>query len=126
MEFKNANYDIEINRGTMLPLLIKSKNSDGTYYVFQKDDVVRFNIMEKKKCNNILVQKDVTVTEPTEQVSMILTSEEMTFGEVISKEVDYWYEILLNPNTPSTQVILGYTKHNKARILTLLPTGGNK
>lgn len=126
MRFTNDNFDIEINRGTMLPLLISSKNSDGSSYVFQKDDVVRFNIMEKGKCNNVVVQKEITVTEPSESVSLVLSSEDMTFGDVISKPVDYWYEILLNPNTPNTQVILGYTKNNKARILTLLPTGGDK
>lgn len=119
-------FNIEINRGSMLTLNIKTKNrTDGTPYIFQKDDVIRFKIMEKNKCENVVLQKDVIVSEVGENVPLTITSDEMKIGSIISKPVEYWYEVELNPDAPSAVTILGYTKATGARILTLTPEGGD-
>jgi hypothetical protein len=67
----------------------------------------------------------VVVTEECESVQIILTSEEMRIGDIINKPVDYWYEVELNPDTPYTVTILGYTKEKGPKILSLTPEGGD-
>lgn len=127
MAIIDEKFNIENNRGSMLSLNIKTTNrTDGTPYTFQKDDVVRFKIMEKNKCENVILQKDVIVGEASEIVPLTITSEEMRIGDIINKPVEYWYEVELNPDTSSAVTILGYTKAGGARILTLTPEGGDK
>lgn len=122
-----SNYSIETNRGDMLVLSIKTNNkTDGTPYIFKTGDVVRFKLMEKNNCDNVLLQKDKEVSEPCESVSIMIPSEEMKIGEIINKPVDYWYEVELNPDTSFTVTILGYTKKTGPRILSLTPEGGDK
>ena len=123
----SSNYNIETNRGDMLSLSINANNrQDGSRYTFQVNDVIRFKIMKKKQCDEVVLQKDVKVTEVCESVQMVIPSEEMKIGEIISKPVDYWYEVELNPDTPFTVTILGYTKETGPRILSLTPEGGDK
>ena len=121
-----TNYSIEINRGDMLAMTIKANDSNGDPYIFKVDDVVRFKIMERNKCENVILQKDVKVTEEMESVPVIISSEEMKIGNIINKPVDYWYEVELNPDTSSAITILGYKKKTGPRILSLTPEGGNK
>ena len=121
-----TNYSIEINRGDMLAMTIKANDSNGDPYIFKVDDVVRFKIMERNKCENVILQKDVKVTEEMESVPVIISSEEMKIGNIINKPVDYWYEVELNPNTSSAITILGYKKKTGPRILSLTPEGGDK
>ena len=127
MAIIDSKYNIETNRGDMLSLSVNANNrKDGSRHKFQVNDVVRFKIMKKKQCNEVVLQKDVTVTEVCESVQIIIPSGEMKIGEVISKPVDYWYEVELNPDTPFAATILGYTKATGPRILSLTPEGGDK
>lgn len=127
MAIIDSNFNIETNRGSMLTLNIKTQNkTDGTPYIFKLGDVIRFRIMEKGKCENVVLQKDVQVSEEGENVPLTIPSEEMKIGSIISKPVEYWYEVELNPDTSSAVTILGYTKAGGARILTLTPEGGDK
>lgn len=121
-----TNYSIEINRGDMLAMTIKANDSNGDPYIFKVDDIVRFKIMERNKCENVILQKDVKITEEMESVPVIIPSEEMKIGDIINKPVDYWYEVELNPDTSSAITILGYKKKTGPRILSLTPEGGNK
>lgn len=121
----DRDYNIELTRGDVLPLNITATNKDGTDYEFKANDVVRFKIIEKDKCNCVVVQKDVKVTEPTTSVKLDLTKDDTKIGKLINKPVDYWYEVELNPDT-NPQTILGYTKENGAKLFTLLPEGGDK
>ena len=120
------NYSIETNRGSMLALTIKAKDKDDNFYEFQPDDVIRFRLMTKGNCDDVILQEDVVVSEVSESVPLVISSEKMKIGEIINKPVTYWYEIELNPDTSSTITILGYTKKTGARILTLTPEGGDK
>ena len=85
-----------------------------------------YKIMEKRNCDNIVLQKDIMVDNPIEKVDITIPSEEMKIGKIINKPVDYWYEVELNPDTSKTQTIIGYSIETGAKILTLLPEGADK
>lgn len=125
LDIKGKN--IDITRGNILPLTIDTKNKEGdSLYEFQVGDVVRFTIMENGNVNNVLLQKDFTITEPTIEAEIVITANEMKLGEASSEAVKYWYEVELAPDTDYTQTIIGYDLEEGAAILTLLPEGGDK
>ena len=94
---------------------------DDVPYTFRSGDVVRFKAFGKKDCENVVLQKDVVVEEDTTQVEVFLEGDDTKIGEVISKPVDYWYEVELNPET-RPQTIIGYDE-NGAKIFKLFPEG---
>lgn len=112
---------INITRGDSAVLSVSATIS-GTSYEFKPDDVIRLKVFARKDCADVVLQKDITVTEATSAVEIALTSEEMTIGEVISKPTDYWYEVELNPET-KPQTIIGYDD-NGAKVFKLFPEGG--
>lgn len=120
----NENLSIHITRGDIGLLGITAKNDDGSDYTFQVGDILRLGVFEKNKLTAIKLQKDITVQEQTLEVEMQLTKEDTTIGEILSKPVDYWYEIQLNPDT-NPQTIIGYDE-NGAKIFRLYPEGVEK
>ena len=98
-----------------------SASDKGIPHEFQPDDVLRMTVMEKKKADRVVLQRDFPVLEATQSVQIALTSEDMKIGEVISKPKDYWYEIELNPET-LPQTIIGYDE-NGPKVLRLFPEG---
>lgn len=117
-------YLITLTRGNIKAIEVTATNPDGTDFVFQKGDVVRFKVLEKKDCQCVVLQKDVEVEEETTKVIVNLTMEETDFGEVVSKETEYWYEIDLNPETARVTLV-GYDE-NEAKTLILYPRGEDK
>lgn len=97
-------------------------NAGETAYTFRVGDVVRFKVFGKKDCSNVVLQKDITVAEETDAVEIALDGDETAFGEVISKPVDYWYEVEINPET-YPQTIIGYDESG-AKVFRLYPEGG--
>ena len=93
----------------------------GEAYTFRAGDVVRFKVFGKKNCENVVLQKSVTITEETTQAEIFLDGEDTKFGDVISKPTDFWYEVELNPDT-KPQTILGYDEEG-AKIFKLFPEG---
>lgn len=120
----NENLSIHITRGDIGLIGITAKNDDGSDYTFQVGDILRLGVFEKNKLTAIKLQKDITVQEQTLEVEMQLTKEDTTIGEILSKPVDYWYEIQLNPDT-NPQTIIGYDE-NGAKIFRLYPEGVEK
>jgi hypothetical protein len=121
---------IDLTRGDVANIRINAKNSDGTDYIFKAGDVVRFKVFKKKDCHGVELQKDTPVTEEGTTVDISLTSEDTKIGEVINKDMAYWYEVELNPET-RPQTIIGYEIHpetNKPweKIFLLLPEGSDK
>ena len=112
---------IHITRGDAA-LISVTADLNGASYEFKPDDVVRFNVFAKKDCSDVVLTKDVTVTEATSAVRVVLEKEDTKFGDVISKPTDYWYEVELNPDT-TPQTIIGYDD-NGAKIFKLYPEGG--
>ena len=117
----NEDKTINITRGDIGAFTVDVLNEAGENYIFQKGDVVRIKVTEKKACENVMFQKDFVVEEETEQVEILLTEEDTKIGEVISKPTDYWYEIELNPFT-NPQTIIGYDEDG-AKIFKLFPEG---
>lgn len=112
---------INITRGDTAVLSVSATIAD-TSYEFKPDDVIRLKVFARKDCTDVVLQKDITVTEATSAVEIALTSEDTTIGEVISKPNDYWYEVELNPET-KPQTIIGYDDDG-AKIFKLFPEGG--
>lgn len=112
---------INITRGDSAVLSVSATISE-TSYEFKPDDVIRLKVFAKKDCYDVVLQKDVTVTEAINAVEISLTSEDTKIGDVISKPTDYWYEVELNPET-KPQTIIGYDD-NGAKVFKLFPEGG--
>lgn len=78
-------------------------------YTFREGDVVRFAVCVKKDYSVVVLQKDFAVTEDTEAVEITLEGNDTKIGSTISKPVEYWYEVELNPET-KPQTIIGHTQ----------------
>lgn len=117
--------NIEITRGDSLPLAIKANNKDGSPYIFEPNDVVRFSVTVSGNCDDVVLRQDMTVAEECQKVNMFIPSEKMKFGDVISKPKKYWYEVEVNPDTPNTKTIIGYTKKEGPKLLILTPESGD-
>lgn len=117
----NEDLSINITRGDAAVFSVCAYIGE-TEYTFKVDDVVRFKVFAKKDCEDVVLKKDVKVTEETNLVEIALDSEETKIGDVISKPTDYWYEVELNPET-HPQTIIGYDEDG-AKIFKLFPEGG--
>lgn len=125
MFFAEEDLTLHITRGDTGELVVTATNdtSEGgeTPYIFKAGDVLRLKVYEKKNCENVILQKDFGVEAETEFVTLELTETDTRIGETISKPVDYWYEIELNPYTEPTTIV-GYDDDG-AKILRLYPEG---
>lgn len=111
---------IQVTRGDTVVFTV-SADIDGERVNFNPGDVVRFKVYEKKNANNVVLQKDFPIESECEYVTITLTGAETKIGVVISKPVDYWYEVELNPFT-EPQTIVGYDDHG-AKVFKLFPEG---
>lgn len=118
----NDDKSIYVTRGDILNLSV-SADDKGTPYTFKVGDTVRMKVFEKNKCENVVLQKDVDIETDTQEVEILLEKEDTAIGDIISKPVDYWYEIELNPLT-RPQTIIGYDADG-AKIFRLFPEGGS-
>lgn len=116
----DSDMTIYITRGDIAYFTVTAEDN-GAPYKFQPGDVVRIKVFAKKDATNVAFQKDFPVLEELEKVDILLTEEETKIGEVISKPVDYWYEIELNPYT-NPQTIIGYDEDGP-KIFKLFPEG---
>lgn len=118
----NDDLSIYATRGDIVFFMLSAEDKDtGDKYTFQSGDVLRFKIFGKKDAENVVMQKDFPVLETSESIEIFLTKEDTKIGDVISKPVDYWYEIELNPLT-SPQTIIGYDDDG-AKIFKVMPEG---
>jgi hypothetical protein len=122
--FKIDNKQIHITRGDIACISIGVKKEDNTDYEFQTGDVVRFSVFKKKDCNCVVLNKDVTVDAAATTVDINLTEEDTKIEGIISKPVDYWYEVVLNPET-SPQTVIGYDLDG-AKVFTLYPEASDE
>lgn len=116
----NEDNSIEVTRGDIVSLTVTAEK-DGTAYVFQPGDVLRFTIYAKKKAEDVVLQKDFPVITATESVDIFLSEQDTKLGNVISKPTDYWYEVELNPDN-DPQTIIGYDEDG-AKVFKLYPEG---
>lgn len=118
----NDDMTMNVTRGDAGAFGVQAKLGE-TDFTFRVGDVVRFKVFAKKDCTDVVLSKDVRVTESTSTVQISLDADNTKFGEVISKPVDYWYEVELNPDT-KPQTIIGYDEDG-AKVLRLFPEGGS-
>lgn len=105
-EVKEDN-SIYVTRGDVVVLDVSAEGDDGTPYIFQQNDVVRFTVCKKKDVSSVMLQQDTIVAEETEEVQIYIKGEDNKFGGLINKPTDYWYQIELNPDT-APLTIVGY------------------
>ena len=114
----NDDLSIYANRGDVVFFSV-SADDNGILYKFQPGDIVRMTIYGRKDAETCVLQKDFPVTEVTESVFIYLDEQDMKIGEIISKPKDYWYEVVLNPDT-MPQTIIGYDEDG-AKVFRLFP-----
>lgn len=120
---RNDDLSIYVTRGDIV-LMSVSAEYEGKPYTFVPGDVVRIKVFKKKKATEVVLQKDFPVTAVTQNVQIYLSSEDTKIGEVISKPVDYWYEVEVNPLS-DPQTIIGYDEDG-AKVFKLFPEGADK
>lgn len=88
-------------------------------YVFQPNDKIAFRIYNKGKLNCEPLSETIVIIEETSAVAKIILSSEATkIGNIVSKPVEYWYEVELN----DSQTVIGYDDEGPKTIL-LYPEG---
>lgn len=120
----NDDLSIYVTRGDIVLMSVSAVDKDGTPYTFVAGDVVRIKVFKKKKCTEVALEKDFPITSVTQNVQIFLSGEDTKIGEVISKPVDYWYEVELNPLS-EPQTIIGYDEDG-AKVFKLFPEGADK
>ena len=98
MYLVNDDLSIYATRGDTVLLNVQAMKG-GEPFTFPAGSVIRMKVFEKKNCENVVLQKVVTVEEDTDIVAVDLTKSDTKIGGVISKPVDYWYEVELDPFT---------------------------
>lgn len=119
----NEDMSIYVTRGDIVILNVKAEFK-GNPYTFQPGDLLRIKVFKKKKATEVVLAKDFPITAVTQTVQIFLDKEDTKIGNVISKPVDYWYEVELNPLS-EPQTILGYDEDG-AKIFKLFPEGADK
>lgn len=117
----NSDLSIHLTRGDIASIEVSAKTLDDDAYIFEADDVVRIKVHGKNHPEDVVIEKDVIVETETPLVTINLTREDTKIGDLISKPVDYWYEIEVNPET-MPQTIIGYDD-NGPKIFRLYPEG---
>lgn len=102
----NDDLSIYATRGDIVFFTVSAMDYEYPYK-FQPGDIVRMSVYGKKEAGVCVLQKDFPVTEVCEEVFICLEEEDTKIGDIISKPKDYWYEVVLNPDT-LPQTIIGY------------------
>lgn len=118
----NEDNSIYVTRGDIVAFSVTAEQN-GTEYVFKAGDVVRIKVFAKKGCEDVVLEKEFPVEAEATHVDIFLDGNDTKIGEIISKPVDYWYEVELNPHT-NPQTIIGYDDDG-AKVFKLFPEGGD-
>ncbi len=116
----NEDLSIYVTRGDACTFPITAEDV-GVGSVFPAGTVLRIKVVEKKKCENVVLQKDFPAWNETPTINIVLTENDTRIGKVISKPKDYWYEIEMNPND-NPKTIIGYDEEGP-RVFKLFPEG---
>ena len=114
----NEDLSIYVNRGDIASIHVTATKDDAVH-TFKAGDILRIKVVEKKNCEKVVLQKDVDVQMDSEVAVIELTEKDTRIGHTISKPVDYWYEIELNP-FDNPQTIIGYDEDG-AKVFRLFP-----
>ncbi len=120
----NEDKSIYLTRGDIANIVVSATQPDGEPYTFQVGEVVRFKVFKRKDCTEVVLAKDVKVTEESTTVAIYLDKDETKIGDIINKPTNYWYEVEVNPDT-EPQTIIGYDDDGE-KILRLFPEGSDE
>lgn len=119
----NEDNSIYITRGDAASIDVTATAPDGTPYKFKIGDVVQLKVFKRKNCTKVVLVKEVVVEEESDTVTLVLRKNETKFDDFINKPTNYWYEVVLNPDTVP-QTIIGYDEDGE-KVLRLFPEGGD-
>ena len=100
MRYDSEDKSLSINRGDRGTIRLKLKDNK----TFSVGDKIKFSIVNRRDYNDVVFQKEYTVTTEGNTFDLLLTKEDTTIGDIISKPVTYNYEIEYNGN----RTLLGY------------------
>lgn len=117
---KIVDKEIRINRGDRLLIEFDIDNGDDKY-TFRDGDKIKFSIYRKKEMDKPpVLQKIFTPIVGSTSLEIDVSGEDMKIGEMLNKQVEYWYEIELN----NDETIIGYDDDG-AKKLILYPEGAD-
>ena len=119
----DADNTIHITGGDIGAIEISAGYDETEPYTFAPGDEIRMRVYTKKNHEDVVLVKNVLITDETQVVTILLERNDTKLGEIINKPTTYWYEVELNPDT-TPQTLIGYdTKGPKLFIL--YPEGGD-
>ena len=102
----NDDRSIYLTRGDTVFFRVTAKDH-GTPYTFKPGDIIRMSVTAKKDVSTVYLQKDFPVSKATKSVFIYLEEKDTKIGKKANKHEDFWYEVVLNPDT-MPQTIIGY------------------
>lgn len=115
---KSDGRTIRTHRGDKGILAYSIPLSNKENFKFEKNDVVKFTIFEKKGYDKTPVLiKEIKIDNETEEVIINFTQEDTSIGNASNKVVTYWYEISLN----DSQTTIGYDEEEGPAAFKILP-----
>ena len=111
----------KVTRGQAGSFSFGATTPSGDTYTFTQGDVLRMNVTKAGKEDMVVMSVDTIVAENTTEVTISITSHDSKIGSVINKPVDYWYDIELNPDSSTAQMLLGYDDETGPKIFKLYP-----
>lgn len=111
-----------LTRGDVANIAVSAKTTDGRAHTFKAGDVVRLLVYKKRDVTCEVIKKDVHVNEPTQTVCIQLESDDTRSVNLSSYPVEYWYQIVANPDT-APQTIIGHDESG-GKIFRIYPGGG--
>lgn len=83
-------------------------------YTFQANDKLTLRVVEKKGyTNNIVLEKEQTITDAGDTVEFALTSTDTKTFPLENKKKTYWYDFILNGDT----TIIGFDEENAKKLI---------
>lgn len=120
----NPDKSIFLTRGDIAAIELSAKTDKSTTHTFKSGDMVRLNVCEKSRLDELVIVKDIIVDAETPIVTINLESADTRIGDIIHRPRDYWYEVVLNPET-RPQTLIGYDDDGP-KIFRLFPEGGEQ
>lgn len=117
MVYNSEDKSLSINRGDRGTIRLKLKDNK----IFNVGDKIKFSIVNRRDYNDVVFQKEYTVTTQSNTFDLLLTKDDTTIGDVISKSITYNYEIEYNGD----QTLLGYDDE-RGKPFILYPEAGTK
>ena len=112
---------IKCTRGDKGSITVRKKIDENSYEPFYKDDKVIFSVKNNFGDSEVVLRKEIKVTEDTDSVTFSFTKDDTTIGDLISSPQRYQYDISINEDI----TILGFDDITGAKYFILYPEGSN-